>query len=68
MKDKIVLFSVIVIYVLISGCNVGNSEEKGGQQVEYFYIKFTDYIINMSLPTDTVGVENFSFTKLLFNN
>jgi len=60
LSNKIVLISIVLTCVLISGCNVVNNEGNNDLLVDYFHIKFTDYIILMDTPTDTVGVENFS--------
>lgn len=60
LTDKILLVSIVLICICMLGCNVSNNESKDDILVDYFYIKFTDYIIEMNSPYDTLGVESFS--------
>jgi len=60
LSNKFLLISIVLTCVFISGCNVVNNEENNDLIIDYFHIKFTDYIILMDTPTDTVDVENFS--------
>jgi len=60
LSNKIALISIVLTCVFISGCNVVNNKENNDLLVDYFHIKFTDYIILMDTPTDTVGSDSFS--------
>lgn len=57
---KIAIAYITLMCLVLSGCNLVNEEKKLDLHVDYFVIKFTDYIIQMDSPFDTVGVESFS--------
>lgn len=59
-KNKFIVVNTVVIFLILLGCNVTNDERSDDLFVDYFYIKFTDYIINMNAPTDTVSIDSFS--------
>lgn len=55
-----------VLCMVLSGCNLLNDEKEADEVkerqflVDNFVIKFTEEIILMETPSDTVGVESFS--------
>ena len=65
-RNVITLAGLAVLCMVLSGCNLLNDEKKVDEVkerqflVDNFVIKFSEEIILMETPSDTVGVESFS--------
>jgi len=65
-RNVITLAGFAVLCLVLSGCNLLNDEKEADEVkerqflVDNFVIKFSEDIIHMDTPSDTIGVESFS--------